>query len=214
VNSRKHHRENPELFDENDAPSTQVNGGNRIKRATYETPGSVSVNMVARSATGAPSDADIEETEHNIRLRQLKTAAWFGKTPMSRQEEAEKGTKVALRKMLTSFGSRLDADISTQVLAETDVKTVMSRFPPLQDRDTEQTKDAFYFNSFFHSSKSKNPEIKELAGALHAVLVGQDIQRVSYILLLSWGLRVCTNYFFYRCIPRRFWTIFVNMILE
>ena len=181
--SRKHSRHDLQVSDENDPSTSDQNACSRYKRLSNDTPGALSVNMLGRSTLGGSVEANAEDSEHNVRLRQLKTSSWFGKPPMSRQEEAEKGTEVALRKMLTSFSSRLDGDISTHVLAETDVKTVMSRFPTLQDRDLEMTKDALYFNSFFYSSKSQNKEIKEIAGALHAVLVGQDVQRVSFFLL-------------------------------
>ena len=183
VTSRKHRRDDLQVSDENDPSTSDQNACNRYKRLSNDTPGALSVNMLGRSTLGGSVEANAEDSEHNVRLRQLKTSSWFGKPPMSSQEEAEKGTEVALRKMLTSFSSRLDGDISTHVLAETDVKTVMSRFPPLQDRDLEMTKDALYFNSFFYSSKSQNKEIKEIAGALQAVLVGQDIQRVSFFLI-------------------------------
>ena len=168
---------NPGSFKER---TSDPDGLSRTKRhpQAHEAGGSCAVNMDTSGAVPTLPGVDVHETEHNKRLRCLKSASYFGQTYVSREEESEKGCDLAVRSTLTSFANKLDGNLSTQGFSETDVRFVLTRFPELGERDVKRMKDALHFSSFAHSAKSRDPAIKELAGGLHAVLVGQEIHRV------------------------------------
>jgi hypothetical protein len=118
-----------------------------------------------------------EDSEMAISQRNLRNAALFGKAYVPAGQE-EKGTEIALRATLTGFSDIFQSSMAFKELRETDVKTVLKRFPSLEGRDLAKQKHELHFEEFAHSYKSREPWVRELAGGLHAVLAGQEILRV------------------------------------
>jgi len=150
----------------------------RRRKALRNLNGIDAFNVPERHPVRGSEGPSSEDSEMAISHRNLKTAALFGK-PFVPAGQEEKGTEIALRATLTGFSDIMQSSLALEKLSETDVKTVLTRFPALEGRDLAKQKHELHFEEFAHSYKSKEPWVRELAGGLHAVLAGQEILRVS-----------------------------------
>jgi hypothetical protein len=161
---------------ENDDPKDSACENIRKKQHRSLT-GIDAFNVPERHPVRGSEGPSSEDSDMAISHRNLKTAALFGKAYVPAGQE-EKGTEIALRATLTGFSDLMHSSLAFKELRETDVKTVLTRFPALEGRDLAKQKHELHFEEFAHSYKHKEPWVRELAGGLHAVLAGQEILRV------------------------------------
>jgi hypothetical protein len=171
--------------DENESQHTEfhmakgVACATRPRRPLNASNGIDTFNVSARHPVRGSQEADPEDSAMAKSYRNLKSASLFGKDWVPAGQEAEKGTEIALRATLTGFADVTHSSLAFKGMHETDVKTVLSRFPALEGRELAKQKHELHFEEFAHCFKSKDACTRELAGGLHALLAGQEILRVS-----------------------------------
>ena len=161
----------PERSGNNGAPQSSHNSGsnNIACRNTSSTPASCKASQILLMGLSS-SDTSL-------------SASLFGKDYVPAGQEVEKGTEIALRATLTGFADVMQSSLAFKDMRETDVKTVLTRFPALEGRDLAKQKHELHFEEFANCYKSKDACTRELAGGLHALLAGQEILRVSSLFL-------------------------------
>ena len=175
-----------EAFDENETENTDIHMrkgnacANRLRKPLHIGNGIDTFNVPARHPVRGSQDVYTEDSAAAISHRNLKCASLFGKDYVPAGQEVEKGTEIALRATLTGFADVMQPSLAFKDMRETDVKTVLTRFPALEGRDLAKQKHELHFEEFAHCFRSKDACTRELAGGLHALLAGQEILRVSF----------------------------------
>ena len=178
-----------EAFDENQTENTDIHMtkgfacANRLRKPLHIGNGIQTFNVSAKHPVRGSQEVDPDDSAMAISHRNLKSASLFGKDYVPAGQEVEKGTEIALRATLTGFADVMQSSLAFKDMRETDVKTVLTRFPALEGRDLAKQKHELHFEEFANCYKSKDACTRELAGGLHALLAGQEILRVSSLFL-------------------------------
>jgi hypothetical protein len=123
------------------------------------------------------SREEFEDNESNKRLRLINTAFDFGKAPG--YYDNDESCQRTARETISSFLDVMGEDSSTKAMAEQDAKILLMRFPSIAGATAADVQEELFHPLFMKLSQSSNAGNREIAGALSAIMVQQEISRVK-----------------------------------